>query len=243
MKIGVFFHCLFFHGDPPELSITAFDVVYEQMEQLRQSGLLDACDEMIVGCNGGEESLDTARIVIPSKAKLVMHGLESKSENLTIVELEKWAPRHLGWLILYFHSKGATHPLGSNHSRKVSTPWRRAMMEDLVMNWRYCVQMLEYGADIVCSHWMWNMADGTQHIPAGNFLWIKATFASRLPSILLRDQIKKKGVGSLESRFEAEVKWGNGPTPAVFQMRPNGGGGIPCVRMRDNRRLVVMNDS
>ena len=239
-KIAIFYHCLFFYGDPPQFNLDAFNVVYEQMEQLRLSGLLDECDEFIVGCNGGEESREVARLVIPEKAKLVLHGLKSRSENLTIVELERWAPLHLDWYILYFHAKGCTHPADSDHHKKVSAPWRRAMMGDLITNWRYCVTNLDYGADIVCSHWMWNMADGTQHIPAGNFLWIKAQFAANLPSMFLRAQVKKYGISAPESRWEAEVKWGNGATPKVSQLRPSGGGGIPIVRTRGNQRFVLM---
>jgi hypothetical protein len=239
-KIAVFFHCLFFVDG--QFSINAFNIVSEQMEMLRLSGLLDECDELIVGINGGQESLEMARLVIPSKAKLVMHGLESKSENLTIVELERWAPLHLGWDILYFHAKGCTRGGDQNHLDKVSHPWRRAMMSDLVWNWRYCVSELESGYDIVCSHWMWNMADGTQHIPAGNFLWITARFAANLPSLFLRSQVKTHGIAAAESRWEAEVKWGNGKIPNVREIRPHGGDGVPWVKQDGKRRLVMMND-
>lgn len=227
-KLAIFYHCLFFHGDPPEFRLGAYDIVLEQMNQLQQSGLLEECEQMIVGCNGGEESKEVARLVIPPKAKMIFHGLKSKAENLTIIELERWAPLHLDWMILYFHSKGATHDPESSYGKTVSAPWRRAMMDDLVMNWRECVSTLQAGADIVCSHWLWNMgSDQSQHIPAGNFLWIKAQFAANLPSMYLRDRIKESGISAAESRFEAEVKWGNGVRPIVAQMRPNGGGGVP----------------
>lgn len=227
MNIAIFYHCLFFMGDPPALRMGAFDIVSEQMNQLEQSGLLDACSEMHVGINGGDESLEVARLVIPQKARLVMHCLKSKAENLTIVEIEKWAKSHPGWAVFYFHAKGCTHEPDSSYALNVSAPWRRAMMQDLVIGWRECVAALESGADICCSHWMWNMADGTQHIPAGNFLWVTSNFVLRLPSIYLRDRIKQSGIDSEESRYEAEVYWGNGPRPVVVQQRPMGGGGVP----------------
>ncbi len=226
-KIAIFYHMLLFHGDPPELRMEAFNIVTEQMEQLRESGLLDACDEMIVGCNGGKESEEVARLVIPSKAKIKFHGLKSRAENLTIVALHQWAPLHLDWNILYFHAKGCTHDADSHYGKNVSAPWRRTMMWDLVINWRDCVAALESGADIVCSHWMWNLADGTQHIPAGNFTWATARFTASLPSMFLRDRIKESGISSAESRYESEVFWGNGKRPNVAQMRPNGGDGVP----------------
>lgn len=99
-------------------------------------------------------------------------------------------------------------------------------MQDLVENWKQCVADLE-NHDIVCSHWMWNMADGTQHIAAGNFWWATSNFLVKLPSFMIRDRIKVSGLDSVESRFEAEVILGNGPRPNVKSYRPNGGGGVP----------------
>lgn len=101
------------------------------------------------------------------------------------------------------------------------------MMGDLVLNWNRCVHDLDDGNDIVCSRWLWNMADGSQHIPAGNFLWVKSSFVARLPSIFLRERIKVSGIGHLESRYESEVYWGNGPKPNVKHYRLTSGGGIP----------------
>lgn len=225
-RIAIFYHCLFHYGDPPKLLPNALAIISEQMSAVRESGLLDACEEMVVGVNGGPESLEVARKMIPDKARIVMHGLESRAENLTIVELEKWAPSHPGWNVLYFHSKGVTHKPNTDY-HTFSSNWRRAMMEDLVINWKQCVEALN-NHDIACSHWMWNMgSDQSQHIPAGNFLWITSDFVASLPSIYKRERIKESGISNADSRYEAEVHWGNGPKPNVKQYRPNGGGGVP----------------
>lgn len=215
-RIAVFYHCLFHYGG--KLLPNALYIVHDQMRQLQDSGLLDACEEMTVGINGGPESESVAKSVLPAKAKLVFHGLESRSENLTIVELEKWAARHPGWHILYFHSKGVTHPPGTEHYEFL-TKWRNGMMEDLVISWQRCVSDLVLN-DIACSLWLWGLCDGTQNIPAGNCLWVKSSFAAKLPSMYERARIKMSGISSVESRFEAEVYWGNGPRPKVKQYRP-----------------------
>lgn len=102
-------------------------------------------------------------------------------------------------------------------------------MFDLVSNWRRSVADLESGYDIVCSSWLWGQCDGTQNIPAGNFLWIKSDFAATLPSILMRDRIKRDGVGALSSRYESEVYWGNGPRPKVQCWRPDPHWYLPFV--------------
>lgn len=218
MNIAVFYHCLFFIGTPPRLIPNSLAIVHEQMWMVKESGLLDACSEFVVGCNGGQESLDIAKRIFPEKAKIVLNGLDSHSENLTLVELEKWAPKHPNHAVLYFHSKGATHTPGTEYYKFISK-WRNGMMQDLVSNWQRCVDDLSRN-DIACSLWMWNMADGTQHIPAGNFLWVKSDFVSRLPSIFNRSRIKMSGISSIESRFEAEVYWGNGKLPNVKQYHP-----------------------
>jgi hypothetical protein len=225
--ICIVYHSLFVLGDPPEILPNALAIIHEQMEALKTSGLLAAASEMICGVNGGEESRVFVESILPEKAKVVYHGLKSRAENLTIVEIEKWAPLHPNWNILYFHSKGATHAIDSSYGEGVSKPWRVGMMQDLVLNWKRCVADLESGYDIACSHWMWNMADGTQHIPAGNFLWVTSNFAAKLPSIYLRERIKMSGIAAVESRFESEVLWGNGERPNVKSYRPNGGGGVP----------------
>jgi len=224
--IAIFYHCLFELGDPPEVLPQAVSIVHEQMTQLRVIGLLDAATKFVVGINGGEASREIANLVIPSKAEIIMHGLDSRAENLTIVELWEWAKENPGWNILYFHSKGATHKAGSDYGEKMANPWRKGMMKDLVVNWRKCVADLNHH-DIVCAHWMWSLADGTQHIPAGNFLWITSDFAAKLPDINLRERIKMSGIANVESRYEAEVFWGNGPRPNVKSYRPNGGDGVP----------------
>lgn len=218
--IAIFFHCLFVSGNPPDLLLKAFDVVDEQVEQLNLSGLLDAASDFVVGINGGRESDGYAHISIPANARRVMHGLESKSENLTIVEIEKWIPSHPDWYVLYIHSKGATKtdPYWINQSDL----WRRCMMRHLVLNWRKCISDLERGYESVGCHWLRGMgSDHSQNYWGGNFWWAKSNFLRTLPSIYERGRIKTSGISSLESRYEAEVWIGNGPRlPMVRDYHP-----------------------
>ena len=216
--IAIFFHGLFFMGDPPRYLPHAVDIIVQQIAKIIDSGLWHAAKEIHFGINGGVESGIMSTAVIPEMAKVRFHGLESRSENLTIVMLHEWAKTHPGWNVLYLHAKGASHPPESTHSIVVETPWRDLMMQDLVGNWRQCVADLATH-DIVCSQWKWDQADGTQHIPAGNFLWTTSDFVAKLPSIHLRERVKQDGIGSASSRFEAEVFWGNGPRPNVKSYR------------------------
>lgn len=226
--IAIFYHCLFVLGNPPEFRKRAFEIVHEQMKLVKDSGLLNETQHLVVGINGGKESEQFANLVIPAKANRVFHGLESRAENLTIVELEKWIKDNPGWNVLYFHAKGCTHPEGDNYGDNVSSPWRKTMDRQLVGGWRQCVKDLESGFESVGCHFLVGMCDGTQNIWAGNFWWATSDFLKTLPSIYLRDRIKESGIAAAESRYEAEVWIGNGPRiPKVKQYLPKGGGGVP----------------
>jgi hypothetical protein len=224
--IAIFYHCVGFIGNPPLLLSGGLQIVAEQMMQIVESGLLSEASEIQVGINGAEES----RLMddwVPTKAKITYHGLQSRSENLTIVMLHEWSRTHPDWNVLYLHAKGASHPIDSEYARNVALPWRRGMMHDLVTNWRQCVADLDAGYDIACSHWMWKNAPENNTIPAGNFLWVTSNFAASLPSLYERDWGRRGLIASLEARYEAEAFWGFGPRPNVKQYRPNGGGGVP----------------
>lgn len=203
------------------------EIVAGQMAALKTSGLEDAATEIHIGVNGTKaESEPFVGLLLPSKAQVTYHGLQCRNELRTIVMLWEWAKTHPGWNVLYFHAKSSTHAPDSHYGNNVAGPWRVGMMQDLVLGWKNCVADLE-NHDIVCSHWMWGMADGTQHIPAGNFLFVTSDFVAKLPSMMVRDRLRVSGLDSVESRFEGEVFWGNGPKPNVKSYRPNGGGGVP----------------
>lgn len=226
MPIAVFYHCLFFK-DTGEPFDRALPIVAEQVFQMEQSGLVEAVSHFVIGINGGEESVVLSNLVLPKKAIKVYHGLASKAENLTIMLIEQWVKTHPGWLVLYFHAKGSTHPEGSPYGINVSDPWRRAMMFDLVESWRECVNNLEH-SEVVCSHFLRGMGwDKSQNLAAGNFWWAQSSFLATLPSMMLRERIKTSGIAALESRYESEVWIGNGRMPTVMEYRPNGGGGVP----------------
>lgn len=192
------------------------------MQTLVRSGLLDAADEFVVGINGGEESAEVGRMYLPPQARLVLHGLQSKAENLTIVEIEKWVPAHPDWLVLYFHSKAATHQPGTQYW-EFASKWRETMMGHLVTNWRQCVADLAHFEAAGCN-WLTGQAqDHSQNLFGGNFWWARASYLATLPSIYLRDRIKQSGIASAESRYEAEVWIGNGPRlPSVKVYTPGG---------------------
>lgn len=200
---------------------SAEPIAREQMQAFESSGLLDAASEFHVCINGGAESVPIVNSIFPAKAQVVYHGPECRSENLTVVQLCDRAKQIEGEAyILYEHQKGSSHAPGTTYGENVAKPWRIAMTHDLVTNWRQCVADLDAGHDIACMVWLWDMGwDKSQHIPAGNWLWVRASFVRKLPSIYDRARIREDGIGALSSRYEAEVFWGNGPRPNVKAYR------------------------
>jgi hypothetical protein len=218
MKLGVFYHGLFIHGTPPQPLKGAFNIVWEQMFALESSGLLAACDKLLVGLNGPEkETVECAEMVIPKKAELVLHGPNSFSENLTLVKMEEFARDHQDWFLCYHHAKSCTHDQDSDYG-KFATRWRRCMEKAVIWNWRTCVRDLESGAEAVGNHWLTGQGwDKSQHYFAGNCYWVKASFFAGIPSIFTRERIKMSGIASAESRYEAEVILGNHPRRPIVK--------------------------
>lgn len=210
MKLCVAFHGLFMLGEPPKVLPAAVKVIKEQMDALRDSGLLEAASEFHVGLNGGQESQAMAESVFPMKAEVTYHGLACRNELRTLLLLEQFIREHDDeWLVFWHHAKGASHPVGHD----LSTRWRRCMQRHLVTNWRQCVSDLEKVESVGC-HWMEPPATPpAQYIWAGNFWWARNSFLKTLPSVMERDRIKVSGIDSLSSRYESEVWIGNGPRP------------------------------
>lgn len=205
MKIGIFYHCLFFLGDPPALQFKAVETIGEQMDDLCRSGLENAAAEIHVGVNGGLESEHLARVMLPQNSEILMHGLQCRNEIRTLLALQEWLPGHDDWFVLYFHAKGSTKPNPHNDT------WRACMMRHCIRDWRTCVTDLANGCDAVGCHWMEPPATPAgQRIFAGTFWWAKASYLLTIPPITTRPRIKVSGIDSIESRYESEVFIGNG---------------------------------
>jgi hypothetical protein len=198
----------------------ALAIISETMLAFQSSGLTDAASEMYCCFNGNEQAI--AKSLCPSKAQIIMHGMDSFAENLTLVEIEKWAKTHPDWYVFYGHAKGATHVPASDYAQFAGR-WRRCMLKKNVHEWRNAVNILGQGYDAVGCHFLHHMCDGTQHYFAGNYWWANSNFLRNLPSIYARERIKVSGIASPESRYEAEVWIGNGGVPYVKDLETTHG--------------------
>lgn len=219
-RIAIFFHGVFIIEG--KLLDAAVPIIHGQMRELKECGLYEACDELHVGINGtaAESGPFVAATILPA-VELKYHGAESRNENSTLLMIEKWVKAHKGedWNVLYFHSKGVTHPSGHADT----TRWRKCMAKHLVTNWRQCVADLEFGFDVAGNHYMTGkQTPPGQTIFAGNFWWSKLSHLETLPSIMERDRIKISGIGALDSRYESEIWLFNGDKPPKVRNYHNG---------------------
>lgn len=225
-KIALFYHALFAIGDG-EILPGAVDIVTDQMNEVRISGLMAHANYIMCGVNGGEESRVFCDSLLPLNADIQMHGLQCRNECRTILACGEWARTHPGWLVLYFHAKGCTHPPGDVYRGR----WRNCMMLHLVSNWNRCVSdMQNHKYDMAGCHWQTPpMTPPGQHIFAGNFWWATSNYLATLPPITQCPRIRtgQSDLDSIDTRFEAEVWIGSGPRlPRVRDYHPRWSAGI-----------------
>lgn len=178
MKIAVWYHAALNGGNPPINEDWATGVMAEQMTVLKQSGLLDACTEFHVGANGDFSRTMIARCLSGDKATFHVNGPGVEYELPTLNALRQWVVTHRDWLVMYHHTKCASHP-----GQDYCAGWRHCMEAAVVKNWKRCVQDLTVGFESTGVHWMTpETHPGSVHWPywAGTFWWARAEFLFHL---------------------------------------------------------------
>ena len=193
--IAVFFHAILSGGSRPINTPYACALLQEQMRALDKSGLLAAADELHVGLNGGEDDLEIARLFLPLKAHVILHGGGATTEIPTMQFLRRWLLGHEDWMVFYHHMKSVTH-----HGDALYSRWLRRMEKFTVYGWRTCVAELANGTDACGCHWLTpNQHPQWVKSPffGGTFWWSKAAYLKTLPAL---------PAATWANRFEAE-KW------------------------------------
>lgn len=211
MTLCVFYHCILSGGSVPVDTPFASGLMLNQMDALRQSGLLAACDEFYIGVNGDSDDAKIARMLAPAKAKILAHGHGATTEIPTLNCLTGWAVGHPDSYIMYHHAKGVTHPYEATWSA-----WRQRMENAVVWGWEKCVQDLDAGCDSAGAHWLTpeqfpNLVHGNPFW-GGTFWWATARYLLTLPQL---------PAPTWRNRYEAEQWIGRGPVrPLVHDYCP-----------------------
>lgn len=177
-------------------------IVVEQCHRLKNSGLLDVTDYVIVGIVGNvEPALSTLKCLLRGKARVVYGGDVSQFEFPTLQHLYdlSQAQDFDAW---YIHTKGVSH----NSSHGV---WHRLQMESIVIEKHaYCRSKLD--CHDACGMF-WRLTGFDQPNPhfSGNFWWATAEYLRSLPPPSSLD---------VSNRFQAEFWIGKNPNIVPFDL-------------------------
>lgn len=212
-----------FPGNPDLDEAHALSVVGEQVGDLRESGLLDGADNLVIGINGGPNDFRSMVRLIGHGAAIFMHGPEASSELPTMARLEEWAKESPGWDVLYLHSKGVSWPK-TKPGWELRQAWRRCLMRNTVQNWTDCVQALRDGYDMAGAHWLTaeKYPQSASALPrpiwGGNFWWTTSDYLAQLPPLI---SLERDMDLSWRYRYQAEQWPTSGKLPRVKDFVPD----------------------
>lgn len=179
--VAVFYHTLFTGTTRPINAGFVMDLMAQQMNAMETCGLAEHAKEITIGVNGDESDAQIARMLAPSKAKVIAHGKGTGTEITTLNVIREWVKTHPDWYVLYWHSKGVSHPENPN------TIWRLNMEQHVIWNWRMCILDLDKGADACGCYWLTPEEHPTliQKYPffGGTFFWAKSNYLATLPPL------------------------------------------------------------
>ena len=191
MKISLWYHTILSNGHSPKdprFSQKPIDpdwsvpLMLEQMETVKNCGLMDAADDFVVCVNGGLQNQIMARSCSPPKARFIHNGEHAKSLLATTRAMRQWTIEHPDWLVCFFHIKSVTHP-----HEPLDFAWRKCSEKWVLKNWRQCVADLKSGCDSVGTHWLTPEVFGPSIVPipiwGGMFFWAKSSFLRELPDL------------------------------------------------------------
>ncbi|MCL1950195.1 MAG: hypothetical protein FWF59_10730 [Turicibacter sp.] len=164
-----------------------YNIVKEQLDLLRETGLMDACSQLTVSIVGKfNRELYSLLSTNPYYKKMRVSSTPylQECEFPSIRAVQRIAAENPGAQILYMHTKGASHGVATSvNSRWTPTQvknlvqWRKFLEYHTINKWRDCVKYLDSydacGTD-------WGSVNGrTDFHFSGNFWWANATYINR----------------------------------------------------------------
>lgn len=168
-----------------------FDIVKEQVEIMKESGLYERTNVINIGCLGSNESKAILNDFIKENSKL---RLATHSENLGEFEFHTLrymkhvcnnSPNFYGF---YIHTKGVSWP-----KHEGGKYWRDYMNHYILREWRSNVRALNTGYE-TCGVKLINRKWPMHY--SGNFFWFKGEYAKDLIDVNRMN---------LKDRFNAEM--------------------------------------
>ncbi len=191
------------------------EIVQSQFAKMKDSGLLDACNRLIICVLGGEEGDRHAaiKILASQKTELVLKSEDGTNYEFPLLDKMWEMAKNEKFYAVYFHTKGSSYDVMRYKSfrrsfssfNRNSKAWRE-MMEYFVMeNWKMACSALFRGYDAFGCMWQEN-----HHSPhfSGNFWWTKSEHILDLPQ------------PNRTNRFEAEFWIGRSKSGCIKVYSP-----------------------
>ena len=178
------------------------EVVSEQTERLKGSGLYDAASKICIGTVGRQKTIED----LPPKFEIVIHNrILGYGEIHTLEALRQHALKE-EFTVLYLHTKGVSWQ-EQGYSHEAMTAWRKYLEHFCIDRWRECSSRLDRHDAVGCEY---KEGRETQREPwpchfSGNFWWSKSAYLRTLPPVI------DVALPSSEVRRKAEYWLGNKP--------------------------------
>lgn len=174
------------------------DIVLEQLQLLKDSGLYDAVDKIYIGCLGGYEELKILMQHLRDYPKIIISEYSTNKELYefhTLNILKEHADKsEEDYYLFYIHLKGVSFSEQENNAAfHGGNNWRRFMDEHTIKRWSENVSMLDLGYE-TCGTQLRPQREWRQHY-SGTFFWSRSEYVKLL---------KQVHTLNMRDRFEAE---------------------------------------
>lgn len=160
-------------------------VVVEQLNALKQSGIIPHVHGFLAVINGNESDrtwleLAVAKLNLPDFQGVVLSDLPMETgETPTLLKIQDYCKTNSEHAILYIHTKGVAH--NKTRKRNMEEVWRWKLMKTLLSEWKANLETLE--TKDLCG-WNWSTeARYPQYFP-GNMWFANAAYIATLPDFL-----------------------------------------------------------
>ena len=199
------------------------EIVSEQTERLKESGLYDAASKICVGTVGSQKTIEN----LPPKFEIVAHNrilgygeiptLEALRQHALKVARSAGESGECGspavpeggkdnFTVLYMHTKGVSWQ-EQGYNREAMTAWRKYLEHFCINKWRECSSLLNKHDAVSCEYvagWETKKGSWPCHF-RGNFWWSKSSYLRSLPPLI------NVAIPTNEVRRKAEYWLGSNP--------------------------------
>lgn len=143
------------------------EVVAEQVDLIRASGLHEYVDEVRVGMLGPHHYL------FPDKYRIVHRGADLEAAELPTLHRLWLDARDESFFALYMHTKGVSYAENAV-SKEAMTGWRHYLEYFCIGQWRTCIELLKDRDTVGCQYFEKHPNHNAHY--GGNFFWVNSAY-------------------------------------------------------------------